>query len=147
MLTVTYPYAVRQFNPWRELRQMSELLDRAFYGSIPARRLTQFPAINIKDSENGATLIAELPGVEPSDIEVTVQGSTLTIKGERKAPEPGSDKMLHRAERWHGKFERAIELPYSVDAEMVCAQSKNGVLTIGLPKAEAHKPRKITIAS
>lgn len=129
------------FDPWRELREMEYALDRLW----DVDRASGFPVVNIFGSGDDAVARAELPGVEAGDIDISVNGDTLTISGERKSGEPAEGETLHRRERWRGKFSRTVALPFGVEGGQVKARLKNGVLTVELPRAEAEKPRKITI--
>ena len=105
----------------------------------------EYPALNVQTIEEETTVTAELPGFEPEDIDVSVEGSTLTITGSRQAEEPKEGETYHRRERWSGKFTRSLRLPVGVDTGQVEAAFKDGVLTIRLPKAEEHKPKKIAV--
>jgi HSP20 family protein len=111
------------------------------------------PRVDIAEEENAVTLTAELPGVKEGDIEVSITGDQLSIKGEKRSEhdekrETGA-RTLHRMERSYGAFQRTVTVPYQVDAEQVSAQFRDGVLTITLPKppdAVAQKQaRKIPI--
>ena len=97
-----------------------------------------------RDDEK-AVVEAELPGVDPKDVDISVRGRKLTITGERKAEELNEEERYHYKERWHGKFQRSFDLPYEVDSEKVEAVYKDGILTVTLPRAEADKPRKIEV--
>jgi len=103
-----------------------------------------FPALNVWEDEGHLHVEAELPGLKMDDLEVLVVGNELTIKGETKAAQDESTSY-HRRERRSGSFTRVIRLPTPVEAEKVEAALQNGILTVTLPKAEAAKPRKITV--
>lgn len=103
-----------------------------------------FPAINVWDEGEELVAEAELPGLKGEDLDVSVVGSELTVKGERKSTaEDGTS--YHRRERGTGSFTRVLRLPVEVDANRVQAALRDGVLTIRMPKAEAAKPRKINV--
>ena len=104
-----------------------------------------FPAINIYDNGEGYVARAELPGVDPNDVEVTVTGNTLNIKGKRDIPDAGDAVAYHRRERAAGQFNRAFRLPDAVDSGKVEARFTNGILEVMLPKAEQAKQRKVRI--
>ena len=97
-------------------------------------------------SEDGSNLYirAELAGVKPEDLEISIERNTLDIRGERQA-ENVEGASYHRRERQTGRFHKAVTLPYEIDSERTVSELKNGVLTIVLPKAEAAKPKKIGI--
>jgi HSP20 family protein len=88
-----------------------------------------------------------MPGVSPDDIDIDVTGDALSISGERKPDEVAKEARYHRRERSYGSFSRTIQLPFMVDTNKVEANFKNGILMISLPRAEADKPKKITIKS
>jgi HSP20 family protein len=106
---------------------------------------TVFPAVNLYEREDAFVLTAELPGVRPEDVEVTLEGSTVSIRGERKIEYPEGDTSVHRRERQSGSFRRAFELPVPIDADKVEAIQRNGVLMLRLPKSAEHQPRQISV--
>jgi HSP20 family protein len=138
------------YDPFAQLR---EQVDRQFgdfmnQGGLPglANRAfgRQFPAINVWDEGEALVAEAELPGLKHEELDISVVGSELTIKGERK-PVTEEGMSYHRRERGTGAFTRVLRLPVEVDAERVEATLRDGVLTIRMPKAEAAKPRKINV--
>jgi HSP20 family protein len=104
-----------------------------------------YPALNVWTSENSAVVTAELAGVHPGEIDISVEDDTLTLRGERRPQELEEGASYHRRERRFGSFVRTLRLPFRVEAEAVEANFQNGVLRIELPRAEADKPRKITV--
>lgn len=105
-----------------------------------------FPPVNLHETEDGYFLTAELPGVLPENIDVSMEGATITISGERKIELAAGDGVaVHRRERQSGSFRRAFELPTEIDADRAKARHKNGVLTLELPKSAALKPRQIEV--
>lgn len=129
-------------------------VDRAFLGMLNPRRNTAArrpdtairPSVNVWEDAEGYFVESELPGIQPTDIDIEVVGNELTFKGERKPRQHEGQNVL-RSEFPVGKFQRTLRLPTEVNTEQVEALFKNGVLTIRLPKAEAAKPRKITVSS
>ena len=103
------------------------------------------PAVDVAETENAFTIRAELPGVEPKDVAVTVDNSVLTIKGERHADEEIKKENYYRMERAYGTFSRSFTLPSFVDASNVHAEFKNGLLVLTLPKKAASKARTVEI--
>jgi HSP20 family protein len=99
------------------------------------------PAFDVSEAEGAWTVRAELPGVAPEEVEVSVTGNVLTIRGEKKQ----ESQPLGRSERRYGKFVRALEFPTDLDGGKVEARSKNGVLTVTLPKAEASRPKTVAV--
>ena len=124
-------------------REMDDLFGR-FAGGRAAPRSNVFPAVNVYQTDEGWALTAELPGLRPEDIQVTVEGERVTLRGERKIAYPES-ASLHRRERQSGFFRRALELPQPIDAEKVQAQYRNGVLAVKLPRTAASRARQIDI--
>lgn len=135
------PFNLR--NPFGDLQRLRQEFDQLLEGAW--RPAAEYPALNVWTSPEAVAVTAELPGFEPSDIEVSVVQNVLTLRGSRPASELKEDETYHRRERWSGKFVRSLELPFPVDGTQVEAQFKNGVLAIKLPRAEEHRPRKIEI--
>ncbi|AXX16284.1 MULTISPECIES: Hsp20/alpha crystallin family protein [Leptospira] len=100
-----------------------------------------YPALNIHKGIDAVTITALIPGIEPENLEITMSGNHLHLNGEI----PKSTQGVNRAERFHGKFHRTLELPTEVDSEKANAEFKNGVLVLTLPVRESVKPRKIQI--
>jgi HSP20 family protein len=109
------------------------------------RRAANFPPLNIHSGDEDVIITSEIPGIDPADVDLTVTGDTLTIKGTRKPHEVKEGETWHRRERGSGDFFRTVQLPFNVDAGKVQAEYVNGVLRIVLPRAEADKPRKISV--
>lgn len=107
---------------------------------------TSFPAFNVWSNEEGAILTSELPGIKMEDLDITVTGKEVTIKGARKEGD-GYDARYLRRERPAGEFTRSFEVPYQIDAARVEAKLSNGILRIELPRAENDKPRKIAVSA
>lgn len=138
----------RWFLPLSTLSGGIARLDRGLgdlFGDLVEGSACDSPAVNIWADSEGAVVTSELPGVKMEDLEVTASGSEITIKGVRKAGRPESDTEV-RTERPDGEFERSIELPFQVDAGKIEAKLSNGVLRLEVPRAEADKPRRITVS-
>jgi HSP20 family protein len=144
----------RLINPWNESEQLTlreERLQRQMarlfntFGLSRYDTAPSFPAVNVYANEEAQIVTAELPGMKPEDIEISVVGETLTISGERKPEAVDENVEYHRQERAFVKFSRSFELLFPVESDKVEASFDNGVLRIHLPRAEAHKPRKIAI--
>jgi HSP20 family protein len=101
--------------------------------------------MNLYAGDEGVILTAELPGLEPDDLEITVLGETLTLSGSRNMGDVEEGVKYHRRERGQGQFNRTVQLPFVVDSESVEAKFTNGVLHVVLPRAEEDKPRKISV--
>lgn len=130
------------WDPWDEL----ERIHRAMWGG-DTRRSSEFPSVNTWVSSNEAVVTTEIPGVDPHNIDISVTGRTVTLRGSRKADELQDEQSYHRRERWCGEFTKAIELPFNIESDKVTATFRKGVLYLTLPKVEAEKPRKIQIKS
>ena len=133
-----------EFDPWQDLRRLRREMNDLFEG-INRRSASEFPAVNIWSKSDELKVTAELPGVEAGDLDVSVQGDTLTIRGARKPVELNEGEAYHRQERGYGEFVRTLQLPYAVENGKVGATFKNGVLTLHLPRAEEDKPKRIAV--
>lgn len=143
------------YNPWK----LFDELQAGMGGFVrPARRgvddqnsegnVTRWwPTVDIKEERDRFVLYADIPGVDPTDIEVTMEKGVLTIKGERSAENKEEGDRFSRLERSHGVFYRRFVLPTSADADRVEAHGKHGVLEVLIPKREEHQPRRIPIAA
>lgn len=135
------------WDPWRELSRIQSDMSRLFGDVSRVFTEREHPAVRISLGEEGAILEALLPGLEPVDIEISVNQDTLTLKGGRAAEEQNGDATWHRRERRTGRFARSFHLPFAVSADAVEASFRNGVLEVHLPRSEADKPRKIQITT
>jgi len=128
-------------------RDVDRVFDR-FFGQAGAQGMTVWaPAVDVRETNDEVQVTAELPGLAPEDVSVTVENGVLTISGEKKqeVQEGKEEENSYLYERRYGRFERSFGLPRTVNAEQVKARFDNGVLTVALPKAEAAKPRKVQI--
>jgi HSP20 family protein len=132
---------VRRINRWQ--REKDERWANRWGQMTP--HASVYPPINIYDDGESFIARAEIPGVEPDKLDITVTGDTLTLRGERDVAEGGETCCYHRRERSAGEFKRAFTLPEQVDSSKVVAQTINGVLEILLPRAEQAKQRKVTV--
>ena len=143
---------------WHSFRsEMDRLFDRfgSGFGFPSLRRMFDIepawrssfsfsaPAIDMSEDDKAYKISAELPGIDAKDVDISVSGDTLVLRGEKRQEKEEKDKNYHFSERAYGSFQRAFELPASVDRDRVAADFSQGVLTITLPKrAEAQKPTK-----
>jgi HSP20 family protein len=146
--------AIVRWQPFRDLLATEREFDRLFreaFSPLFAQREGELstrawaPAVDIFETENSIVLKAELPGVDPKDVEVRVEDNTLYLKGERKFEKETKEENYHRIERSYGSFARSFVLPNSMDAEKVAAEYQDGLLTLTLPKREEAKPKTIKI--
>ncbi|MBW2065194.1 MAG: Hsp20/alpha crystallin family protein [Deltaproteobacteria bacterium] len=141
--------------PWHERREIDRLrnqIDRLFHDFFDMRpfRLAfeggdWVPAADVSETDKEILVHAEAPGMNPKDIDVSLNGRVLTIKGEKKQEQEEKEKNLHRLERRYGSFYRSFELPADVDPDKVKASYKDGVLALALPKAKEQEVKKIEI--
>jgi HSP20 family protein len=143
---------VDQWFPFFDVGKTLEEMDRALsrmgqpLGLRSVPRGT-FPAINIYEQGDAVVLTAEVPGVRPEELEVTVVDQSLTLQGERRPEEVAEGSRAYRRERVAGAFTRTVTLPENVDPNSVQAQCRNGVLRVHMSKAEKAKAKKIAIQS
>ncbi|HVN56336.1 MAG TPA: Hsp20/alpha crystallin family protein [Anaerolineaceae bacterium] len=133
---------------YQDLYYFRRALERMF-GIEPSSGETNRPAswnlpLDISENENEYIVKASLPGVNPDDLDISVNGNTLTIRGEVK-PEEEKGGNFHLRERRYGVFSRSFTLPYTIKADAIEASYDNGVLTLKLPKTETEKSRKIKV--
>ena len=143
--------AVSRWDPFRDLmsiqNELNRLFGRTYAGgeSGTSSSGSWMPALDVFETQDKFVVTVELPGVDPDEVDVSVEDSTLTITGERKFYENVSDDSFHRIERRYGSFARSLTLPQTADAERIEASFDRGVLTIEVPKVEQAKPKRIQI--
>lgn len=145
-----------RWDPFRNLASLYSRLDRLFDGSLRGLQGGQreealegaawAPAVDILDKENEIVLRADLPGIDPKDVDIQGQNGTLTLRGEQKFESDVKEDNFRRIERVYGTFVRSFSLPQSVDSEKVGAEYTNGVLEVTLPKRPEAKPKQIKVA-
>lgn len=142
---------IERWDPFREaisLRDaMNSLLQESFVrpGGVPAQTGSLTLPLDIGETANEFLVKATLPGIKPDDVQITVQGDTLTIRGECQAEEEKKGEQWHLRERRSGSFLRSVALPAPVNPDEAQAHFEHGVLTLTLPKSEAAKPRQIKV--
>ncbi len=147
------PIIVRepQVDPFRELEQLQRRMNRLFQNTF-GREWTPwqtgvYPLVNISEDKDHLYVRAELPGVKPEDLDITIKDNSLVLRGERKIAEEAKNVNYHRRERESGFFRRVVRLPSPVDPGRVEAVCKDGILTVTLAKPEEIKPRQIQVKS
>jgi len=130
-----------------ELESLQESMHRALgtARTVGTERGERYPLLNVWTSPDGLMVEADMPGVDPADVDVSVMGDQLTISGKVNNTAPSENAVVHRQERPHGEFSRALKLPFRVANEQVSAAFRNGILRVKLPRSEEEKPRKITV--
>jgi HSP20 family protein len=119
--------------------------DFPFNGFLPETRESWIPSVDILEKDGNLILRAELPGMTEKDIDLKIEGNTLTLKGERKMDSEDNKSNYHRVESYYGSFTRSFRLPDTLDYEKINAEYKNGVLTVTLPQKPEVKPREIPV--
>jgi HSP20 family protein len=144
---ITMPAVVR-FDPFRDITTLRDDMNRLFartLGDSPAAANTWSPAVDIFDTPDAIVLKAELPGIDPADIDIEVDDNVLTLNGERRFEERVEEGRYYRVERAYGRFQRSVTLPQNVKADQISANVDHGVLEVRVPKADEAKPRKIAV--
>src|SRR5262249_27095515 len=143
--------AIERWDPFREAISLRDAMNSLFEGSFvrpggmsPQQGFAAFP-MDVSESEDAFVVKASLPGVKPDDVQITVVGDTVTIRGESKSEEDKKGERWHVRERRFGEFQRSLALPTPVDPDKAQAQFEHGTLTLTLPKSEAAKPRQIKV--
>ena len=138
-----------RWEPARQMMTLREAMDRlfddAFTRPLDMDGFSGMPAVDLYQDNDQVVVKAALPGLKSEDVQITLSDNVLTLRGEFKQEEERKDKTYHLREQRYGQFERSLRMPTDVQADKVKADFENGVLTITLPKAEAVKPKTITI--
>ena len=133
-------------DPWSEFQRIENEMNRVLSRFV-SPSTSDFPAVNIWTDGEETVVTTEIPGIDAGAIDISVIGKTLILKGAREPDQLDNGNSYHRRERWYGQFTKAIDLPFTIEAEKVKASFSNGILTIRLPRSEAEKPKKISIKS
>lgn len=141
-----------RWEPFREVFSTQDRFNRLFnqtlsqmFGEEDGKLGAWSPAVDVFETDQNLVVKAELPGIDPKDVEIRVENNTLFLKGQRKFENEVKEENYHRIERSYGSFTRTFALPGSVDAEKVSAEYKSGVLTLTLPKRKEAMPKTIKI--
>jgi HSP20 family protein len=140
--------AITRYEPWGLglLSQLQKELERgAAEGSTATAEWA--PAVDIKEEKDKFVIHADIPGVKPEDIDISMEHGVLTIKGEKETEAKTEKEGYKRVERTYGSFYRRFSLPDTANPDAISAVSKNGVLELTIPKREDVKPKKISVAS
>lgn len=143
--------SVTRWDPFRDLMSIQGELNRLFGRTFSSdldesnARGAWVPVLDVYETPEKFTLIAELPGMRAGDVDVTVEDNVLRLSGERKFYSEVNEESFHRVERRFGTFQRRITVPRQCDSSRIEASIDNGVLTIEIPKVEEAKPKKIEV--
>jgi len=135
------------WHPFRDLVRLQNDLGRLFNDPIRTQQPSDGPAFNVWKGEQGSVLTAEIPGLDVSQLDVSVVGDTVTIQGQKSAEDYAADARVQRRERAVGKFTRTLKLPYRIDASRTDATYQKGLLTVTLPTLEDDKRKQIAVKS
>ena len=151
-------YELTTWKPFRDLtpfndfdrmrREMDRLWDSFFEGTVERRAredLVWLPSVDVSETKNDIVVKAELPEMDPKDIDITLSDAHLMIKGQKKHEKEEKDEDYHFVERSYGSFVRAVHLPKEVKHDKISASYKNGVLKVVLPKSEEAKTKEVKI--
>jgi HSP20 family protein len=143
---------VTRWDPFQDLDsiqdELNRLFGRTFSGSEKARPGVAggwMPALDVYETADKVVVSAELPGLDPNEVEVSVEDSTLTIRGQRHFEQETDEQNDHRIERRYGSFARSIRLPQTADADTIQARFDKGLLNVEVPKREEAKPKRIEV--
>jgi len=126
--------------------EMNDLFNRFWSTASEPFGLAEWsPALDVSETDDAVLVHAEIPGIDPKDLDISVVGDTLTVRGEKTDETEQSGRNYHRVERRYGSFTRSLALPAAVDADHVTATAKQGVLEIRLPKKEEAKAKRIEV--
>ncbi len=144
--------AIVRWEPFRDFLTTQKEFNRFFNEHLPAvfseqepTTRTWAPPVDIYETDNLLVLKADLPGIDPKDVDIRVENGILYLKGERKFEKEEKKQNYHRVERAYGAFTRSFALPNSIDADHVTAEYKGGQLFLTMPKREEAKPKAIKI--
>jgi len=139
----------RLSDQWTDVRSLQEQINQLFDFDTPwvpgifDRSVS--PAVDMTENQESVEILVEIPGIELKDLDLSITGNVLTLKGEKKLDRKERDGGLVRQEIWEGTFQRTLSLPDSVDGAQAQAELKDGILKIILPKKEEAKPKQISV--
>ncbi len=144
--------AVIRWDPFRDLNTLQDRMNRLFEeanrggrADEPTATTSWSPSVDVFETEESIVVKAEVPGVDPKEIELSLENNVLTLKGDRRFEKETKDENYHRIERSYGGFSRSFSIPALVEEAAIKADYKEGVLTIVLPKTEKARPKQIQI--
>ena len=145
--------AIVRYEPWTVVNRLHQSLDQFFNEALSSPEASSSPSVawvprvDIHEEKDRFVVLADVPGVEPKDIDITAENGVLTVRGERRAEKRETDNGYERVERVTGAFLRRFTLPEGANTESIKAKQTNGVLEVTIPKTPAVQPRRISIDS
>jgi HSP20 family protein len=150
--------AIVRYEPWHVVNRLHQTLDQVFNSQFNNDALSSpeassspsvswVPRVDIHEEKDRFVVLADVPGVEPKDIDITAENGVLTVRGERRAEKRETENGYERVERVSGAFLRRFTLPEGANTESIKAKQTNGVLEVTIPKTPAVQPRRISIDS
>jgi HSP20 family protein len=145
--------AIVRYEPWTVVNRLHQSLDQFFNETLSSPEASSSPSIawvprvDVHEEKDRFVVLADVPGVEPKDIDITAENGVLTVRGERRAEKRETDNGYERVERVSGTFLRRFTLPEGANTESIKARQTNGVLEVTIPKTPAVQPRRIAIDS
>ena len=145
--------AIVRYEPWTVVNRLHQSLDQFFNETLSSPEASSSPSVawvprvDIHEEKERFVVLADVPGVDPKDIDITAEKGVLTVRGERRAEKRVTDNGYERIERVAGTFLRRFTLPEGANTESITAKQTNGVLEVTIPKTPAVQPRRISIDS
>jgi HSP20 family protein len=150
--------AIVRYEPWHVVNRLHQTLDQVFNSQFnndalsspeasSSPSVTWVPRVDIHEEKDRFVVLADVPGVDPKDIDITAENGVLTVRGERRAEKRETENGYERVERVSGAFLRRFTLPEGANTESIKAKQTNGVLEVTIPKTPAVQPRRISIDS
>ena len=143
--------AIVRYEPWAVVNRLHQSLDQFFNETLSSPEASSSPSVawvprvDIHEEKERFVVLADVPGVDPKDIDITAEKGVLTVRGERRAEKRVTDNGYERIERVSGTFLRRFTLPEGANTESITAKQTNGVLEVTIPKTPAVQPRRISI--
>jgi len=145
--------AIVRYEPWAVVNRLHQSLDQFFNETLSSPEASSSPSVawiprvDIHEEKDRFVVLADVPGVDPKDIDITAENGVLTVRGERRSQKRETDNGYERVERVSGTFLRRFTLPKGANTESIKAKQTNGVLEVTIPKTPAVQPRRISIDS
>lgn len=143
---------IKKWDPFKDLLSIQERMNRLFEAALSRSDVAALgdyaawvPLADVYETEENLVIFIELPGLREDEIDISISGNTLTIRGERKMDKELQKESYHQIERAYGAFSRRLDIPPGMETGKVSASFKDGILTLSVPRREASQPKKIKI--